>query len=514
MTRLQTVYSLAALIGLCAATLAYFLPVFPYTPDSACYIEQARTLMERGVFESGLYGTEEPSATFVPDPLFPPGYPILIALFSLLLSVPAEVVVLFLSLTALALIPACMVFSFRRNVSAEVALLIGLLVVFTPAIIRWGNVASTDILSVLLVIFCMGLVLKAGDRLIAWCVAGLLVGFAYLLRNANLAFVLSICGFIAWSIVFEAENRRKIIVIACVWLLSFSAVVVPWMIRNLMVFGKIQPYSMPPSSVGFIENSHAFIEAQLNILLLLADLDTFLARNTLGIIGLVIVSGLLVWQVLTTWKKWQKPEKQAFIIAVLYCLLGAAIVIVARTKYQWGELISERHALPYLFSLLIVLALILKNTSVRIGKRWLGLALVAGLLSTRIYYIPQLYKYNFYDANVVAVAEQIKKHQQSDPLCTNLNGRLGVSNYGFVYRVICAVPVRHVFPILHGDEFIDEPLKKLVNIPVEQGVVVSIFPNHDVDKKDLPLNQTFLNQLTAAGWRVEQNEKMGFILTR
>jgi len=192
------------------------------------------------------------------------------------------------------------VLSFRRIVSAEAALIIGLLVVFTPAIIRWGNVASTDILSVLLVIFCMGLVLKAGNRLMAWLVTGLLVGFAYLLRNANLAFVLSLCGFIAWSIIFDAENRRKKIVIACVWLLSFLAVVVPWMIRNLMVFGKIQPYSMPPSSVEFVENSHAFIEAQLNVLLLLADLDTFLARNTLGVIGLIIVSGLLVWQVLKT----------------------------------------------------------------------------------------------------------------------------------------------------------------------------------------------------------------------
>jgi len=115
-------------------------------------------------------------------------------------------------------------------------------------------------------------------------------------QKCESCFVLSICGFIAWSIVFEAENRRKIIVIACVWLLSFSAVVVPWMIRNLMVFGKIQPYSMPPSSVGFIENSHAFIEAQLNILLLLADLDTFLARNTLGVICLIMVLVLLVWQ--------------------------------------------------------------------------------------------------------------------------------------------------------------------------------------------------------------------------
>jgi 4-amino-4-deoxy-L-arabinose transferase-like glycosyltransferase len=514
MTRLQTVYSLAIFIGLCAATIAYFLPVFPYTPDSACYIEQARTLMDRGVFESGLYGIEKPAATFVPDPLFPPGYPVLIALFSLLLPVPPEVVALFLSLTALALIPVCTVFSFRRAAGAEMALIIGLLVVFTPAVIRWGNVASTDILSVLLVIFCMGLVLKAGDRLLAWFVAGLVVGFAYLLRNANLAFVLSLCGFIAWPIVFDAENRRKKIVIACVWLLSFSAAVVPWMLRNLIVFGKIQPYSMPPSSVGFIENSHAFIEAQLNVLLLLTDLDTFLARNTLGIMGLLIVLGLLVWQLLTTWKQWQQIEKQAFIIAALYCILGAAIVIVARTKYQWGELISERHALPYLFSLLIVLALIFKNSTVKISRRWLGFALVSGLLLTRIYHVPELYKYNFYDANVVAVAEQIKKHQQTDPLCTNLNGRLGVSNYGFVYRVICAVPVRHLFPILHGDAFNDEPLKKLLDVPAEQGVLVSIFPNHDVDKKDLPLNQTFLNRLTAAGWRVEQNEKMGFILMR
>ena len=515
MTRLQTVYSLAVLIGLSAATIAYFLPVFPYTPDSACYIEQARTLMDRGVFESGLYGTENPSVAYVPDPLFPPGYPILIALFSLLLPVPPEVAALFLSLTALALIPACMVFSFRRVVGSETALLIGLLVAFTPAIIRWGNVASTDILSVLLVILCMGLVLKAADRLMVWFVAGLAVGFAYLLRNANLAFVLSLCGFIAWSIIFDTENRRKKIVIACVWLLSFSAVVVPWMIRNLMVFGKIQPYSMPPSSVGYLENSHAFLEAQLNVLLLLTDLDTFLARNTLGVIGLVIISGLLGWQVLKSWKFWRKIEKQAFIIAGLYCILGAAIVIVARSKYQWGELISERHALPYLFSLLIVLALILKNMTVKINRRWLGLALVSGLLLTRIYYIPQLYQYNFYDTNLMTVAEQIKKHQQTDPLCTNLNGRLGVSNYAFVYRIICAVPVRHVFPIFHGDAFNNEPLKKLIDdVSVEQGVVVSIFPNHDVDKKDLPLHQKYLNQLSASGWHVEQNQKMGFILMR
>jgi hypothetical protein len=71
-----------------------------------------------------------------------------------------------------------------------------------------------------------------------------------------------------------------------------------------------------------------------------------------------------------------------------------------------------------------------------------------------------------------------------------------------------------VFPILHSDEFIDEPLKNLVNVPAEQGVVASIFPNHDVNKKDLPLNQKYLDQLTESGWHVYQNENMGFILMR
>jgi hypothetical protein len=234
----------------------------------------------------------------------------------------------------------------------------------------------------------------------------------------------------------------------------------------------------------------------------------------LGVIGLIIVSGLLGWQVLATGSWWQKIEQQAFILAGSYCVAGAVIVIAARTKYQWGELISERHVLPYLFSLLIVLALILKNTRIGLGQRWLGLALVSGLSLTRIYFTPQLYQYAFYDANLMAVAGQIKKHQQTDPLCTKLNGRLGVSNYGFVYRVICAVPVRHVFPTLHGDEFFDEPLKQLVDLTKGQGVVVSIFPNHDVDKKDLPLKQKYLDQLSAAGWHVEKNEGMGFILSR
>ncbi|MCX7098258.1 MAG: glycosyltransferase family 39 protein [Methylococcales bacterium] len=514
MLRSSTVYGIALVMGLCAAIVAYFLPVFPYTPDSACYLEQARSLLARGVFESGYYGTNDPTASYVPDPLFPPGYPVLIALFSLLVPAPLELVALFLSLVALVLVPSSVVFSFRRLLGDYTVLIIGLLLVSTPAIIRWGNVASTDVISMALVIFCMGLVLRAGERLRAWCVIGLLLGFAYLLRNANLAFVASIGGLLLWSIIFDAENRRQKLIAAGVWGLSFLVVVIPWMIRNFLVFGKIQPYSMPPSTVGFIENTHAFIEAQLNILWLLADTDTFLARHWLGLVIVAGVLGLLVWRGVKTWKSWPKPDQSALVITVLYCAMGAAIVIAARSKYQWGELISERHAFPYLFSLLVALALILKNAVPSIDKAKWGLALAGILLVLRVSAIPELYAYHFYDADLVAVVKHIKAHKQTDTICSHLNGRLGISNYGFVYRVICAVPARHIFPILHDNVLQDEQIKKLLDLKLGQGIVLTMYPNHDIHKANLPLDQNIQDHFKASGWKIEENGEMGFTLTR
>jgi hypothetical protein len=44
--------------------------------------------------------------------------------------------------------------------------------------------------------------------------------------------------------------------------------------------------------------------------------------------------------------------------------------------------------------------------------------------------------------------------------------------------------------------------------------VVSIFPGRDVDRKDLPLNQKHLNQLSASDWQVLQNGEMEFILMK
>lgn len=513
MAALLKVYGIALGIGLIAATVAYGMPVFPYTPDSACYIEQARGLLLRGEFASGLYDTFNPTVTYVPDPLFPPGYPVLIAALTLLSGVPAETVAWFLSLSALAFIPTVMVFSFRHIIGTRAALAIGLLVATTPAIMRWGNIAATDVLSLLLIMLCMGLALKAELSLKRWTVLGLLLGFAYLLRNANLAFILSLGGLIAWQLVFESGQRRPKLICTGALLASFTVVVVPWMLRNWLVFGKIQPYSMPPSTVGVIENSHAFLEAQLAIVILFTDAAAFFARTPLGLsVVLIGVLALCAW-VAKNWQTWPKTAKHTLIICTLYCAFGAAVVIAARSKYQWGELISERHALPYLFALLTALALILKYTPLPY-KRGIGLSVLAALFLVRLYFMPELYNNNFYQANLYTAANYISQHKHTDPLCTQLNGRLGISNYAFVYRVLCAVPIRHTFPILHGDTFNDEAIQKLLDLPITTGIIVAMLPNHDIDKTSLPLSAKHLHQLNAQGWQVEENGAMGFIIKR
>ena len=102
MSEKSKVYVIALFAGLCAASIYFFVPFFPYGYDSVNYIEQARSFIERGVFETIPITLESPENVAVPDHLFPPGYPLLIVISSKLLFIPAEVTAPFLSLAALA----------------------------------------------------------------------------------------------------------------------------------------------------------------------------------------------------------------------------------------------------------------------------------------------------------------------------------------------------------------------------------------------------------------------------
>ncbi len=112
----------------------------------------------------------------------------------------------------------------------------------------------------------------------------------------------------------------------------------------------------------------------------------------------------------------------------------------------------------------------------------------------------------------MGAAKQIKANQ--DVICSHLNGRFAVSNYAFVYRILCAAPVRHVYPPFQQNKFLEESLQGWADLGAKQGIVVSLFPYKDDKESDLPLKQDVVLKLNALGWQVERNEKENLILSR
>ncbi|MCI0654855.1 MAG: hypothetical protein L0Y39_10315, partial [Methylococcaceae bacterium] len=315
---------------------------------------------------------------------------------------------------------------------------IAILVVLTPASVKYGYVAYSDITSLVWVIYAVNRLLVADKRPISWFFLGLLTGFSYLIRNANLGLLLSISLYLLWCFIVEPDNRKEKINNGLVWLGANALVIVPWLIRNLLVFGKLQPYWMPPCSLSLGENIHDYIKSQLDALLAFRYLDAALAANLWGIILLLMLIAALAHQVVSTWQSWQKIEQKAFFISVAYAAIGAAIVIAARTKYEWGVHIIVRYALPYSCFVFVALFIILKNTTFKINKRNFGLGVAITLLLIRFYELPTLYKYDHYQHRIMAMAKQIKDNKTV--MCNYSDGRVVISNDAFVYRILCPIP--------------------------------------------------------------------------
>lgn len=512
MNKPSTPYVLALLAGLVAAGLSYFAPFFPYGEDSASYLDQARTLMARGVFEKTPYGLWAADVDYVTDKTFPPGYPLLIVLFSLLSQQPVEVVAPLLSLAALVAIPVAVVFAFQRFIGAVPALCIAVLVVFTPAAVRHGYIAFSDTLSLLWVIVSVKLALTADNKAKVWFALGLLTGFSYLLRNANLGLLLSIGGYLAWCFWGQPEQRKAILRNGLIWGAGNAVIMAPWLIRNFVMFGKFQPYWMPASKVGFIDNCKDYLKAQLDTLLSFSDIDALFADHLVGVLAVLLVLAVFAQQAITTWRQWQKTDQQLFVLAAVYAVLGAAIVIAARTKYEWGEFIHARYALPYACFVLVALYLVIKNSRLSAPNRTRLLLFMLSILSLgRLLQLPKLYEYNSLHQTVLSTAKQIKDHP--DVVCSDLKGRFAVSNYGFVYRVLCGAPVRHGFPLFKNNRFINESLPAWLAQDTTRGVVVSLFPYVDDDDNALPLASAQLSKLAELGWQVELNQKDHVILS-
>lgn len=511
-------YALALIIGLSVAMFSYYATLFPFKMDSDSYIEQARNFMARGVFESTPWSLTRLDAVSIPDKDFPPGYPLLIVIAGLLLSEPAEIVAPALSLVALLFLPICIVFAFNRSIGFRSAFLTATLVVLTPTAVNYGYMAYSDLLSLLLVIFSVNRLLLAGNKATSRFYLGLITGFSYLLRNANLSLLISISLYFFWLGVTEPEKRKEKLNAALIWLAGNAVFIVPWFIYNLLTFGKLHPYSMPPGKLGLGENIYDYIKAQLDVLLACSELDQWLAGSFAGsfagIILLSVVAVVLLHQVMTTFRQWSELEQKTFVISVAYSVIGAAMTIAARTRYQWGVHIEDRYTLPYSCFILVALVIIAKNATLNLKNRYWVPSLIVSLFLLRMDGLQKLYqfdRYSPYSQSVASAAEQIKKN--NDVICDHLNERLALSSLAFVYRIVCGAPARQIYLPFANNKFLETSLKKWADIGANKGIVVSLFPDFTQDDLDLPLKQDDLIKLNSSGWQVERNEKENLIIS-
>lgn len=494
----------------------------PYTPDSAYYIEQARSVISGKGFQSRFYGLDEIGKTTRADPLFSPGYSIVIATGTELTGVSPEMVAPWVNRIAMALLPVIVFLSFRLVVGVYYAACIGTLTVLTPGILKWGQLALSDILSLALVIASFGMTLVAlsdenNDRPI-WMtlLGGLISGFAYLTRNANLAFIAASSVTIALLLILspkrERLNKWKL---SFAWMSGVLIVILPWLARNFIVFGKLQPYAMPQSTVGVLTNFRDFVAAQISEVLGMGYIGKLAASSVLGLITVFVIIILFGWLLYKKWPLLQGIEKNGVVFAASYAAFGACLVIIARSKYQWGELISDRHTLQYATFILLAAVIILKQYSKKNLYNMVLILFVACLLFFRFLSMRDdgnitILSYSN-DRSVISTINNLK--YASLPPCTKNNQDLVISNYAHIYRILCDINARYPTNGYGlGGKSITEALGIVKSKVGQTSVEVRLHPGRGILATSIPLSHNETKVLNINGWDILENSSTSLVL--
>lgn len=488
-----------------------------YTPDSAHYVEQARSLLAGRGFVSRPGGIDDINARQSPDTLFPPGYPLVIAAGSAVSGAPVEAVALSVSRIALMLLPLAIFVAFRPVIGDYGAACVGILSGLSPGVIGWGAYALTDILALTFVLTSVGLTLAAWSRsqvrsaLLLAFGGGVMAGCAYLTRNAHLALLLATSlSMVIWLAGSPPGDRARQLRISLSWALGAAIIVLPWLARNVMVFGHAQPYSMPPSTLSAWWNVRSFIGAEAYDVLGSPYWGTVVGWTIAGLVALVLATIALAYLSSRRWSTLQPGEQRALVFSLIYALLGAAIVIAARTRYQWGGRISERFAVQYTPFVLLAGAVLLRHLSrSKVMLIAMSAAIMVGLIALRRNALVH------YGSSAPPIVELVQRDraERVGP-CARDAPLLVVSNYDYLYRILCDANARPPGDGGMGGQSIPDAAASIRSRLGDRPVIVALHPGRGIDSSALPLPAGDAAQLAAQGWMVRENSPLALVLAR
>ena len=366
-------YIIALLLGvaIAASFLAMVAPItFLYRhPDGSHYLEAARNFLAgHGLMVTA--GLEKFPLATVPLSLEPPGYPMIVALGSKLFGIDPEWFAPSITWASWALLPPALLFALRpvlRNWSIHV---INVLVMIAPGVIENAWQPLTDVPFLLVTILSFGLLFR-GSRpranpylLIS---SGILAGLAYSLRNVGLALFASVAA--GYVVLIPLKQLHSDVVIRRIlwWGAGAAIVLIPLEIRNLDIFGTFQPYQMAPSQLGLLVNIRYYLLKSLTDVIAIHGLTSAFLWNGKFIFAtgavVLILAAANRKPLLRLWTELPTGRKEALIIFTANILAGSAIVILARSRYQWNELINQRQIFQYDWLFLAICALLLEQAA-------------------------------------------------------------------------------------------------------------------------------------------------------
>lgn len=369
---------LAPALALClgvAAVLLYDAAVtgyrYPYSGDSASYLEMAESLKRDGEPLVVPWDIRPADRDRILQPLFPPGYAHMINALAPFAG-SAKAAALWPPRLAAMLLPLALLLAFRGLAPDSALLFVAALVLSSPGVLYWHFIAYSDVPCLLLSIVAFGCLLRgeAGGR--GWLfAAGLAAGLAYTLRNAALAVLVSS----AVALGLAAVVRPRLMRVLPAWLLGALIPVALVKRYDLAHFGRLEPYWMPPSSRPWTQNLADWLGSQLADLHLRAeDARDFDERLALIVVAVLAVAALWLWL------KGRKhtPAHRATTLLGLYVGAGVVMLVASRSTFEWGDYIDTRHTAQYSFAILLIMLLYVREfVSLRGQRRVAAVALVA-----------------------------------------------------------------------------------------------------------------------------------------
>jgi 4-amino-4-deoxy-L-arabinose transferase-like glycosyltransferase len=339
----------------------------PWMGDAARYVEGARSRL-RG---EPLYNRLDAAA---PRPMYlwPPGFSMLIAITALT-GISVLTSAYLLSCAAVTLVLPGVYWAFYPALGRPLAFVTAALCFTSPGLLANANLVATESLFLLIVILAFGAVIRGW-----FFTAGLLVGGALLVRNTGLAVLpgLALASVIACrSLREQARHVGTAIGGFAVPFFALSA----W---NLWAHHTLAPYTMPPSTHGLRDTlrdmgqsiTFAVVPSEAISHLIPWPLPLFFA-------GAVCLA-CCTWAVVA--KRGSPVVRRALAVTSCFVVVGIAVTVAGRVRYEWGAEISVRHASQYEWLLLplgaaLALGLLPRRRRLLLAGTFGAAAIVVGL---------------------------------------------------------------------------------------------------------------------------------------